>query len=75
MTEDEAKTKWCPHARVHKGEGGNRYPMDIDAVGVSAYTRCIGSGCMMWREVSSQRKEIDGKLVMYGGHCGLAGKP
>lgn len=57
-TEQEARTKWCPHARV------NTLVQDMDhastAVGGAACNRssettmtdkplCIASGCMAWR--------------------------
>lgn len=40
MTEQEAKTKWCPMVRI-----------DAIVVGDEIHRRgaCIGSGCMMWR--------------------------
>lgn len=50
MTEDEAKTKWCPPAG-----SGAEYPRKIrkyDDVGGPAGTfayNCIGSDCMAWR--------------------------
>lgn len=63
MTEDEAKTKWCPHARERAAQGmpdggGNRTPYGDAGDGPAAddYTReqamlfpCIGSACMAWR--------------------------
>jgi len=30
MTEDEAKTKWCPFARLGNDTGCNRYPSDVE---------------------------------------------
>lgn len=48
-TENEAETKWCPAARVGSGGSGNRYSFDIDATKASAFAKCIGSNCMMWR--------------------------
>ncbi len=52
MTEDEAKTKWCPHARslvTLNGENGaiavcsgNRFEGDNVVV-------CLASACMAWR--------------------------
>ena len=67
MTEDEAKTKWCPMARVVVGTisesmaACNRsiqgMPPDLEA-----QTRCIASACMMWRPIDIGR----------GGYCGLA---
>ena len=46
MTEDEAKTKWCPHVRFHTtmddGTWSNR-------LGGLPLTCCLGSGCLAWR--------------------------
>jgi hypothetical protein len=53
MTEDEAKTKWCPFARQvgtidnavgspQNGFSGNRFPDDRVSL-------CLGSACMAWR--------------------------
>lgn len=64
MTEDEARTKWCPFARVAMDyhEGPNRFIVGFnrDMLGPESYdpddqnfsyepTRCIGSACMAWR--------------------------
>lgn len=53
MTEDEAKTKWCPFVRtgLTAGMAVNRHVADAPGVweGVYDETRCIGSGCMAWR--------------------------
>ena len=63
ITEEEAKTKWCPHTRVNHGTSVfNRASQWVKAQ-LSKYQsaddnkffqeqeeacRCIGSGCMMW---------------------------
>lgn len=46
MTEDEAKTKWCPMARVDStaANRGDQYGFQIDRDPC-----CIGSACMAWR--------------------------
>lgn len=53
MTEEEAKTKWCPFANVGSttsGLGGfNRFIPPVGS-GSEDSVRCIGSACMMWRE-------------------------
>ena len=86
MTEDEAKTKWCPHVRltatgdpVNGGEWStNRADQEIGLETVS----CIGSECMAWRRFKiGQHQESCGPqggyktVVDYEGYCGLAGKP
>lgn len=65
MTEDEAKTKWCPMARValDYGEGSNGARAVLSANRgwadqtdhLAADSCCIGSACMMW-SVGSARK-------------------
>ena len=68
MTEDEAKTKWCPQSRVSSVGSTGRAGINRDDYGgknkTPDGTNCIASGCMAWRETSSQH-----------GYCGLAGKP
>lgn len=73
MTEEEAKTKWCPMARTRlsDGIGGNRMDEATasgDPIGsVPLYgTFCIGSACMAWR-ISSGALCSDPE-----GYCGLA---
>lgn len=67
MTEDEARKKWCPQARVAtRGEDAavNRWAVFGSGFGPSHGTTCIASECMAWRSTSSQH-----------GYCGLAGRP
>lgn len=69
MTEDEAKTKWCPfvrHANGSNGAGVNRINWDR----TYDYANCIGSACMAWRWDS-----IKPLQPSRDGHCGLAGDP
>jgi hypothetical protein len=55
LTEDDAKTKWCPETRVAitAGMAANRTAsMSEDGRGyanIFEETRCLGSGCMLWR--------------------------
>lgn len=75
MSEDEAKTKWCPFAHL---ESGNR------ALG-GDYRKsvlCIGSACMAWRwnynpALRDEYRAKDNMTddVLLSGFCGLAGKP
>lgn len=46
MTEAEAKTKWCPLARVLSTVGN--FNIRNDGKRPDA-TRCVGSECMAWR--------------------------
>lgn len=76
MTEEEAKTKWCPMVVFMLGGGQVR---NRDSCYDQSGTHCIGSACMMWR---IHRKVSGGFLqgnIAYvdesEGYCGLAGKP
>ena len=90
MTEDEAKTKWCPQSRC-----ANQDP--------SLHDNCIASMCMAWRWSEAKRSaafleavqahmvasdkpnfntsvqavyaETGGKFERSEGYCGLAGAP
>lgn len=68
MTEEEAKTKWCPCARGIMDAGGNRMawggdggepnlPDDQAEYGaeMADLYPCIGSACMAWRVSDRQR--------------------
>jgi hypothetical protein len=90
VTEDEAKSKWCPMTRVAAGPRGEGwFNHTLHEAGVEAgedrstaspkLTRCIGSACMAWRwEVSpaaaSAYEGIGGATIVAGGYCGLAGR-
>lgn len=75
MTEEEAKTKWCPFTH-------SAYLIKLDAeetlvsssdrsLPSASATRCIASACMAWRWHYSSRGEKPDRPP--GGHCGLAG--
>lgn len=57
LTEQEAKTKWCPLARgvwrMEHADGGSSTNYTLQAAnrgeGYVANSRCIGSACMAWR--------------------------
>lgn len=77
MTEDEAKTKWCPFGR---GTDGQNRGQDDDG-NEAAYGACIASDCMAWRWKSTNSYIYgDGTNFVtesYSdteGYCGLAGK-
>lgn len=77
MREADAKKLWCPFVRtgLTAGMAVNRHVMDKEGAidGVHDETRCIASGCMMWRHF-----DIDdatrGTASRHGGYCGLAPK-
>lgn len=76
MTEDEAKTKWCPFARVTdviSSGGGNRWDGGGNPYGAPIGYLCIGSACMAWRWINSNAQGFTDYRV--NGYCGLAGKP
>lgn len=68
MTEDEAKTKWCPQSRYVYGFGDhpqNRWKQEGGEALNPLACRCIASECMMWRWWSEDKGT---------GYCGLAGE-
>lgn len=90
MTEDDARTKWCPFARaVVVAKGAQDVPthnrltmvgMDHSAIDM---INCIASECMAWRWSDVRRenynKDIRVSMPTYSastteGYCGLAGE-
>lgn len=68
VTEEEAKKRWCPMARVNAGPGFNR-----NSVGEpSRSALCIASECMAWRKDQNSEYDTQGNLR---GFCGLSGNP
>jgi hypothetical protein len=75
MTEEEAKTKWCPMARylaIFRNGSGSidsiaAYNRGLDDSGLNK-SQCIASDCMMWRLRRFREDDADG-------YCGLAGNP
>lgn len=73
MTEDEAKTKWCPFARVLSSlqHGiGNR---DVRGGSYSPGALCIASACMAWRWDVEGATANETHYSSTHGYCGLAG--
>ncbi len=69
MTEDEARTRWCPFARAWSGPGA---PVALNRVDDQGHTgcHCLASRCMAWRwHISGYHGRLN------SGYCGLAGKP
>lgn len=78
MTEDEAKTKWCPFVRMTASQGEwhiNRDPsLQSSPQDTQAY-RCIASACMAWRATDGEmltRIETGERVFVATGFCGLA---
>lgn len=80
LTEDEAKTKWCPFARYQgfRDGGVNRWKQSAPADEPHALNpipcRCIASDCMAWRWKDTTNPYPEDR-AQWGGYCGLAGKP
>ena len=75
MTEEEAKTKWCPMVRFVIGPDtatwqGVAYTNRCRGLEPATVT-CIASDCMMWRE-DPTRKEVENGYHANNGYCGLA---
>jgi len=84
MTEEEAKTKWCPSARSFSSTGESATAVNQEAG--KPCTPCIASACMMWRWGQYPTAWIcppgggEGVPTRFAqsntdGYCGLAGKP
>jgi hypothetical protein len=78
VTEEEAKKKWCPFARIAAGEGPafNRLVervTDSASASIDSPSLCIGSACMAWRNITEQRrfdatgKELTDANIFYHG--------
>ena len=86
MTEEEAKTKWCPYAMVAAITKEFSCNRDHDGA-IYQDNMCIASECMMWREIRTSsgykfsEPDKDGRVTclegpeIVGGYCGLGGKP
>jgi len=87
MTEDEAKTKWCPFIQISIEGLGSRITNNRGKVikeDGKNNLRCIGSQCMAWRwhtrSSEHYRYDNEGEKIFAWttddhGYCGLAGKP
>ena len=77
LTEDEARQKWCPHARVPlaaDGYTGNRMDDTTGAIVPEFGSRCIASQCMAWRWASLPVADTDDNPAEKG-YCGAFGRP
>lgn len=89
MTEDEAKTKWCPFVRVAGAVTTNDPPTMIGCAATNrnvnpADVHCIGSACMAWRwsrdaewqaKAEAEYRRSGRIIAPTDGYCGLAGRP
>ncbi len=72
MTEEQAKTKWCPFMDPDKPLiVPAAYRRAVQAAIGAAPATCIGSACMAW----SWNYEEDGTRSKMEGHCGLLASP
>lgn len=75
MTEEQARSKWCPHARA---SDQNDPPLSINRVRTNrpdADCLCIASGCMAWRTLSAADRVLSSGILEDVGYCGAFGKP
>jgi len=56
MTEDEAKQKWCPHARLQTSWSSPRGGVALAGTNrwEKGSAKCIASECMAWRWVCGE---------------------
>ena len=73
MTENEAKTKWCPQTQVAaSATSGDRSITEHKYISNRTpyeHSRCVASECMAWRWKLPHRDPPP------EGYCGLAGTP
>jgi hypothetical protein len=82
VTEDEARTKWCPFVRLPgdwQSDDGkwlsatvNR-PLTGGLTAMRKSSLCMASDCMAWRRMHVAPIRPDEKLQVHG-FCGLAGR-
>lgn len=73
MTEEEAKTKWCPLVRLRTiGDAMRRRGEEFSTGDPDVL--CIGSACMAWR-VDKAAKHDMSNINKDIGYCGAFGTP
>lgn len=70
-TQAEAKTKWCPEARVKADPSYMGSPTINRNERELTFTECIASKCMHWRWGPAAYTTADASV----GYCGLSGTP
>ncbi len=73
MTEEDAKTKWCPFARTAQPAANGPYSANRKADGSFGASSCIASACMAWRDTTPADSVRIGRFRE--GFCGLARAP
>ncbi len=74
-TDSLAHTKWCPYVRV---DGNNRINNSLTDGFQNTHDvyHCLGSKCMLWREIHSTHLKHGATLGVQGaGYCGLGKHP
>ena len=82
MTENEAREKWCPFARIgfsgRPGSAAVNRIMDVDSEKpalLNNVTPCIASDCMAWRDDKTANAVARSRMDNEDhGYCGLAGE-
>lgn len=73
MTEDEAKTKYCPM-------GGRKVSSKSGELSIGGFTQCIASDCMMWVATDNEcfpsppGMSVPKQPSYPAGYCGLINK-
>lgn len=73
MTEEQAKTRWCPMIRYTMDDQGNFFA--TRPITSTGFEVCITSDCMMWRMGTYKGDDNITYRDHSIGYCGLAGKP
>ena len=71
VTEEEARTKWCPQTQISVIMGSDGFYCNKPRSTGNNNKNCIASKCMVWRwdiHPDNLRKEA----ITTGGYCGLA---
>ena len=77
VTEEQAKTKWCPFVRHHNAlfePCGNSLASMPNRETHPTFSKCIAYQCMAWRGRLEQ-SGMDEPVYKGRGYCGLAGAP
>lgn len=73
MTDQIARTKWCPFVRIDSGNRLHNTMTDGFQNSEKMY-HCIAGDCMGWRQFHLSHMKGGGDGVVAHGYCGYAGK-